>query len=340
MKDLSYLTNSYDEKIARINTLQAPLNFIFIADQHNRLNERSAKRHPERNCGFELATDAINSIQYILDRCPGISMVVSGGDIGNDYDEDPAAVRASHKEVLEALYRLSVPVHCCIGNHDDGLGNAKDHGRDTHSRTILPAEMHALCMKYNPMPENYYYTDINTDDGGYRMVFMNTSDKPYFIDETGEYAFGWRNEISDKQVKWLERDALATDRKILVFGHAPLHNAGIFGTENPPICIKPYDDLLNGPRAYYAVKQCKNVLATFAGHVHFDNVVYDEDMVTVTTLCAMAQEWTDTCPRRVIGTPTETAFDVFSIKGDLLYATRFGAGESRIVHLARMAAFR
>ncbi|MBQ8640929.1 MAG: metallophosphoesterase [Clostridia bacterium] len=337
MKDLRYLTDSYDEKIRQIQEINAPLNFVFITDQHNRMNELTANRiDPVNPPPFELAADAIDSIQYILDRCPNICCVVCGGDIGDDYDPDPVKIRSSHKEVMDALYRLSVPVHCCIGNHDDALGNAIDRGRNTRDHVITPSEMHELCMKYNPTPENYYYIDIDTDECGYRMVFLNTSDKPYFLDETGQYPFGWRNEISNKQAIWLEREALQTDRRILVFGHAPLHNAHIFGTEGGPAYIKPYDDLLNGPRVYYAVKQCKNVIAAFAGHVHYDNIYYDDDLLSVTTLCSLVQEWAPGCPKRTIGTSTETAFDVFSIKKSVLYATRFGAGEDRMAALMRV----
>ena len=118
--DLHYLTDHYKKKIESLNALDAPLNFLFITDMHNRLHELAYRNDsPEHQRPFELAVNAIDSIQYILDRCPGIAFVVSGGDIGNDYDPDPARVRASHHEVMDALYRLSVPVHCCIGNHDD-----------------------------------------------------------------------------------------------------------------------------------------------------------------------------------------------------------------------------
>lgn len=44
MKDLSYLTRHYDEKIARIRALRAPLNFVFITDQHNRPDPARAER--------------------------------------------------------------------------------------------------------------------------------------------------------------------------------------------------------------------------------------------------------------------------------------------------------
>ena len=204
MNDLRYLTDHYDEKIKQIKEANAPLNFVFITDEHNRLNEYAVKGEPGK---FELAANAIHSIQYILDRCPEISFVVSGGDIGNDYDPDPAKMRASHQEVMDALYSLSVPVYCTVGNHDDGIGNAVDRGDlDIRRIAIFPEEMHALCMKYNPTKENYYY--INDPTLPYRYVFLNTSDKAYFADPEEKEPFGWRLEASNKQAEWLEEDAL------------------------------------------------------------------------------------------------------------------------------------
>ena len=197
MNDLTYLTSHYDEKIRRIKETGAPLNFIFITDMHNRLNQRAVKSAPGQ---YELAANAIRSMQYILDRCPEISFVVSGGDIGNDYDPDPAKMRASHQEVMDALYGLSVPVHCVIGNHDDGIGNSLDRGnRNIREVGIFPEEMHALCMKYSPTKENYYY--IDDPKLPYRFVFLNTSDKAYFADLEEKEPFGWRLEASNRQAE-------------------------------------------------------------------------------------------------------------------------------------------
>ncbi len=334
-EDLRYLTAHYDEKIARINRIGAPLNFLYITDQHHRLTqyipemESSDDMEYHRNKPTTYATPAIRSMQYIIDRCPNMRFVVSGGDIGNDYNRDPDAMRQSYHEVMDALYGLSIPVHCVIGNHDDGLGNAHDHGADTRKVVVLPDEMHALCMRNNPTPENYYYLDT---DFGYRFIFANTSDRPYLMDEDGQYPFGWRMEISNKQCEWLENDALVTDKRIIFISHAPLHNAGMYGTG---AYIKPYDDTLNAPRAYYAVKQCRNVAAMICGHVHFDNLYYDDDIAVISSQCAYAQAWSPSCPERVIGTISETAFDVFSLKDDMMYITRFGVGYDREAHLWR-----
>lgn len=338
MNDIRYLTDSYAPKIKRINELNAPLNFVFITDQHHLLNRWALAQggitDPKKS---ESAVDAIESIRYVLERCPGIGLVISGGDIGNDYNRTPDGFRASLHEVMDALYSLPVPVHCIVGNHDDGLGNAIDHGDDTVPFCILPDEMHALCMKNNPTPENYYYIDTE----GYRLVFLNSCDKPYERDENGQYPYGWRLEISDKQAKWFEREALNTDLPVILFSHAPIHNAGIYGTEgadpmNLRDYIKPFDDTLNAPRIYYDMHKSKNVVAAIHGHVHFDNLLYDDDIVTVTTLCSMMQVWAPISPNRVPGTPSETAFDVFSIKDGILYITRFGAGEDRVAQLIKL----
>lgn len=328
MRDLSYLTDSYDEKIRRIKEIGAPLNFIFITDQHNNnnilVNEEKGAVPDDSN--RELARDAIRSMRYILDRCPGIGYVVSGGDVGCDYYADPDRYKASVREVYDELYRLPVPVHCIVGNHDDGVGNTMTRGYDPFAHTISPEEMHALCMKNNPTPENYYYIDV---EPGYRMVFMNSCDLPFFRDENGNFPYTWALQISDRQAAWFEKEALATDRKILIFSHAPLHNEGVFGTEGMPLGIKPYDDTLNAPRILHAIRQCPNVVANICGHVHYDNVVYTGRMLTITTLCSLVQEWAPGCPKREFGKHTETAFDVFSVTDKLIYITRFGAGRDR-----------
>ena len=62
---------------------------------------------------------------------------------------------------------------------------------------------------------------------------------------------------------------------------------------------------------------------------------YDDKIVTVTTLSALTEHFLPTCPKREYGTHTETAFDVFSIKDDVMYITRFGSVKDRIAYLSR-----
>lgn len=327
MKDLRYLTTHYDEKIKKINDLKAPLNFVFITDMHHKLNKFAIEAGLSKMTDYEDGVDHIRSIQYIIDRVPGIKFVISGGDIGCDYDPDPIKVRTAHHEIMDALYSLSVPVHCVLGNHDDAIGDAVDNGRDNTICAFTPEYLHKLCMKNNPTDKNYYYIDF--EDVGYRFVFLDVNDKPYHKLPNGQYPFGWRMEFSNEQASWLEKEALDTDKNVVVVCHSPIHNSGIIGSGDAPTYIRSYDDALNAPRVYHAIKNAPNVVCILAGHVHFDNFVYDDDLPVITTLCSYVQEWCNLCPKREVGTITETAFDVVSIKDDKIYLTRFGAGEDR-----------
>ena len=329
MDDIRYLTEHYDEKIEKIKAYNAPLNFIFITDQHNRLNEYittwdKTKRPDE----YEKAENAIRSMQYIIDRVPNIQCVVSGGDIGCDYHPDPDKIRESYKQVMDAFYELSVPTYCCVGNHDDALTITHSRKRDTIPRIILPDEMHKICMKHNPTKENYFYIDF--ENQGYRFIFLNTSDHPFVLDENGQYEDCEILQVSNKQAEWFENEALDTDLRIIVFCHAPIYHDNLqFGSH-------PYNALWNGGRIYHALKNKKNAIMTVHGDVHYDNLLYDpENFLTVTTLCSLTQKWHPTCPDRELGTITETAFDVFSIKGNIVYITRFGAGQDRIGQILR-----
>jgi len=326
-----YLTDHFAEKINKINSFGAPLNFVFITDQHHNLIKYATNAEAGK---YEDGIAHVEAIRYVLERCPGIRCVISGGDSGCDYDPSPDNMRSSLIEIMDALYSLPVPVFCIVGNHDDGLGVAHMKKLDTTKHIILPNEMHEICLRSAPTSENYYYIDF--DDVNYRFVFLNTSDKPYLKDDNGQYPFGWRLEISNEQALWFENKALKTDKNIIVFSHSPIHNDGYYGTENPPQGIKPYDDLLNGPRIYYNIKKTPNIAALIAGHVHFDNLIYDDGIVGITTLCSMFQKWAKSCPDRKIGDITETAFDVFSIKDDYMEITRFGAGEDRRALLSRV----
>ncbi|MBQ7720050.1 MAG: metallophosphoesterase [Clostridia bacterium] len=329
MNEISYLTDRYGEKIEEINDFGAPLNFVFITDMHNRLSCAPIPGGGDRLYG--LAADHIASIQYILDRCPGISCVVCGGDIGNDYLSDGSAIRETYREVMDALYSLSVPAHCVVGNHDDATMMAEQ--QKDNSIAILPREMHGFCMKNNPTDENYYYADI---DGTWRFIFINSCDRPYRIGDNGRFVQDYPLEISNEQAEWLEREALVTDRKIIVFSHAPISNEGVFGSVGKGGgYVRSHDDTLNSSRVYTALRECANVKVQICGHVHYDNLLYRDRMVIVSSLCSLVQEWAPSCPKRAFGTISETAFDVFSIKGDLMRITRFGAGYDRTATLLR-----
>ncbi len=336
MKDIKYLTDEFDKKIEQIKAIDAPLNFIFITDQHHNLMKYATNGAEGK---YEDGLAHVEALRYVIEKCGNINCVIGGGDIGCDYSPDGEYMIQTVRELMDAMYSLPVPVHNVIGNHDDGLGVAFDRKYDSKKHVILPDLMHELVMKYNPTPENYYYVDF--EEQNYRFVFLNSSDKPYFLDENEQYSLGWRLEFSMKQANWFRNEALATDKDIIVFCHSPICNEHLFGTENPPQAVKPFDDTLNAPMLYRAIKDTKNVVALIHGHVHYDNLLYDNDgLVTITTLCDMLQQWTPSCPKREVGTISEVAFDVMSLKDSLIHMTRFGAGTDRIAMMLRHSSWK
>lgn len=343
-KDVSYLTNHYDAKIEKIKKINAPLNFIFYTDPHNGLSEWDCPKHADyAPDDFESALDAVASMQYIIDRLPNLQCVVCGGDLGCDYHDDPQKAHESIEEMMEALYRLTIPVHCCIGNHDDccttsALEPLKSFPKftgekkpDVSEYVLYPEDLHRICMKNNPTEENYYYTDF--EDLGYRFVFLNTSDLCYGTDNKGQKIYPV-NEVgvSMKQLQWF-KETVQTDKKVIVFSHVPIRAKGHF-----PDCISETEYLVHGDQLWKAMQQADNVIAAVAGHLHYDNLVYDGKIVSIDTQSGTGVakgKWDPASPEREFGTITETAFDVISITDKVIYCTRFGVGEDRVARCIR-----
>lgn len=342
-KDLSYLTDHYDSKIEKVKKINAPLNFIFYTDPHNGLSEWDCRKHEDYAADdFESALNTAASMQYIIDRLPNLKCVVCGGDLGNDYHDDPDKAHESIVQIMDELYRLSVPVHCCIGNHDDCVISSyleplKSFPRFEQGKKppvseyiLYPCELHEICMKYNPTDKNYYFTDF--EDLGYRFVFLNTSDFYYGFDDNGELIHPFAVGVSREQVFWF-REAVNTDKKIIVFAHSPISMKGHF-----PDCTKQFEHMINGDWLWHEMQRADNVLALIAGHLHYDNIVYDGKLVAIDTQSGTGVykgKWDPASPKREFGTITETAFDVISIKDDVIYCTRFGVGEDRVARIIR-----
>jgi len=331
MIDVSYLTKDYDKKIEHIKSLGADVNFLFITDCHSGLNRQSSQNSKYRNPeDFELAENAIEAMRYVAERC-NIDFALCGGDAGNDYAPTPEEVHGTITEFYDKLYSLPVTVHCCVGNHDDAVGFSADIGRCIKDFAISPEKMHELCMRNNPTDENYYFFDH--EKSGLRFIILNIADHPYTPDENGNYTHGWGVDFSEKQLLWLDNVALSTDKTCVILCHMPISCKGIFGCCGYPYGFREKNDFPRGDEIMSCIKKHGNVCMWLAGHVHADNLRYgDGDLhgvVTVTTDSSFLDPQMQPFPVRRFGEETETVFDVFSIKDNYLYITRFGAGLDR-----------
>ncbi len=334
MKDISFLTKNYDEKINNLKEFDGDLNFMFVCDCHNRFNQHHAAiGERETPDSYENMADHVEAMRYVIERFPKIDYVVCGGDIANDYFHQPDQVRCSLIEAAELLYSLPAPVHNIIGNHDDAVGTSTERGYDNSIFAITPDQMHKYIMKNNPTDENYYY--IDHEKSGYRLVFLNSSDYTYIKDENGQYTHGHSLEFSQKQIDWFKNDALNTDKKVIVFSHGPLTHVGLY-EEGQGIGRKDYPK--NITQIKEILKESKNVKAIIAGHLHDDNFHYLEEyeyLASFTSASTFLDPQVNYIPKRVLGTESETAFDVFSIKNDVMHVTRFGWGADRTAYLLR-----
>ena len=338
------MTDFYDEKIEKVKKLNAPLNFIFYTDPHNGLSEWDCPKHSDyAPTDYDSASVHIASMQYIIDRLPNLKCVVCGGYLGADYHDDPKMAHESIKETMDSLYKLTIPVHCCIGNHDDCVMSPemepkKSIPKDIHdiykppvSEYILyPEDLHKICMKNNPTDDNYYYTDF--DDLGYRLVFLDTSDFYYGFDKDGKLIHPFDVGVSKEQVNWF-KEIVKTDKKVIVFSHAPINVRGHY-----PDCLKIHKDMINGEWLWNVMQKSDNVITSIAGHLYYDNIVYDGGIVSIDTQCASGLhkgKWDISCPDRQFGTITETAFDIISVTDEVIYCTRFGAGVDRVARIIR-----
>ena len=125
----------------------------------------------------------VTALEAVLRDAGAVDDVYCAGDYV-DYGTDPREAIAWVK---------SHGVHCVIGNHDDATAMAEQEG--DNAIAILPDEMHEICMKYNPTPNNYYYADLPSSD--YRFVFLNSCDRPYRIGENGRFIQDYPLEISN-----------------------------------------------------------------------------------------------------------------------------------------------
>lgn len=331
MKDVTYLTKNYDKKIEHIKSLNADVNFLFITDVHSGLNRQSSQnskyRSPE---DFELSENAIEAMRYVAERCD-IDFALCGGDVGNDYAPTPEGVKEAIGNFYEKLYSLPVPVHCCVGNHDDAVGWSTEIGRTVKYYAISPEAMHSLCMRNNPTDENYYFFDH--EKSGLRFIILNIADHPYIPDENGNYTHGWGVDFSEKQLLWLDNEALNTDKSCIILCHMPVLCKGIFGCCGYPYGFREKNDFPRGDEIMKCIKKHGNVCMWLAGHVHADNLRYGdgdlEGVVTVTTDGSFLDPQMQPIPERIFGEESETVFDVFSIKDNYMYITRFGAGLDR-----------
>ncbi|QJD87100.1 metallophosphoesterase family protein [Cohnella herbarum] len=276
-----------------------------------------------------------------LARSIPLDAIVCGGDFSENGPKEE--VRQSQREILNALRVPECPLFPVKGNHDDN--SIHDFHRKTGStdHVIFPIESYEEWLK--PLEGTvtfdkgnecglYYFYDI--EDKNTRIVILNSTDIPYVTADNGMLRQNgqWEYAFSERQLDWVRRKAFdfggkanGDEWKVVIFSHVPIVQSGVTGADH---------EVSGGEAMWKIIRENRRHVATcFFGHVHYDQVLFKDDIPMISTLNAVSYKDFDDCPDKIKGTLSETAFDIVRIdyaKGELT-ATRFGAGEDRTVSI-------
>ncbi|HAT4299945.1 TPA: hypothetical protein I9063_003371, partial [Clostridium perfringens] len=178
-----------------------------------------------------------------------------------------------------------------------------------------------------------------------RLIVLNSEDIPEY-DISMKYKGQWDYAFSNEQLNWVAHTALNTDYKIIFCSHTPL----IESVEGFDLAIRNSEAMLGIMKAYttgtsysssnntgdfkYNVSVDYNKKGTIVcclfGHVHADNIVYKDNIAHISTTCSnCSYRYGSSAIKNATGTVNEIALDFLTIRNDMGFLTRFGAGSDR-----------
>ncbi|MCM3268705.1 metallophosphoesterase family protein [Paenibacillus elgii] len=348
-----YMNAEMDRVVKRWDELpqEEALQLLFVTDLHHWKG------------GNQLRT--ARAIQELTRRLP-LDAVVCGGD--HSLNGPLGDFMESQREIMRELSAAACPVLPLKGNHDDNSIHDFYHHPGSAGHVVFPEDSFDLYVQERQDavtldPEHplglYYFCDI--PEKRVRIVVLNIVDIPYRVTEKGnlQYNGQWKYAFSDRQLNWVAHKAFdfsskadAQNWRVVLFSHASVLQEGVFGgdhgIENDEAMWGIMKAFRNGT-AYrssregefghdvetdYSQQGPGGLIASFFGHVHFDQMLLKDDIRVISTLNAYTKQDFEEAPARTEGTITETAFDLITIpvRGSegRVYLTRFGAGEDRV----------
>lgn len=242
-----------------------------------------------------------------------------------------------------------------MGNHDSGFipsTDPKTHGTEysgylANARTMGKILNNKSIVTKNAL-EPYYYVDFEIYK--VRCVYISTDCDSLKIDAKG---------IPYEESTWFKNvlETTPDDFNILLFGHIPFSRFTMGETTSS------FLNLVNGFNTHTIVDntgtgmdadftgRTSKILAYICGHYHGDSVVMPDSEYSVMNcpeitigaggylssgVITSGNRYDDLdAPSRELGTITQDLWDscVFDLEENILYLTRFGAGNDRIVNL-------
>ncbi|HGD0580838.1 TPA: phage tail spike protein, partial [Clostridium perfringens] len=314
------------KKLNKVDEFGAYFSIPFVTDVHN----------------AETTTYKwLNSIKVIeeVNKRKNINYILTGGDYINNHENKEEVIKRlkNFKNRFEDRSNLFIT----LGNHDDN-SNYKDF-----SKVITHSEMKKLM--FSDMQDVtfgnglYYYKDFH--EHKIRLIVLNSEDIPEY-DISMKYKGQWDYAFSNEQLNWVAHTALNTDYKIIFCSHTPM----LQNVEGFDLAIRNSEAMLGIMKAYttgtsysssnntgdykYNVSVDYNKKGTIVcclfGHVHADNIVYKDNIAHISTTCSnCSYRYGSSHVENATGTVNEIALDFLTVRNDMGFLTRFGAGSDR-----------
>lgn len=339
--------NSVAETVASHETATS-LSLGFITDTHI---------DNQATYGYPSLSHLLNATK--LANMAELDGLIHGGDLIDGGYVKNRSMSYISRGVSTLVSTSKVPIFMTQGNHDDNsMYLMKNNTADQHIKAedwywavTRNLEQYGIVQNPDDPYGNYYYQDF--EDSKIRVIFVNTNDLPYVLNEDGTVKYLATNgdfAIGNKQLNWIADTALNfTDKggdagnwAVLVMSHVYLYNPKNVTNQpckNSWILTEMLEAFKNGT-AYtseastgdfaqsvtvdFTSQGAMEVIACIAGHNHLDLNAEVNGIQYITTAASLANQ-------RPYGTIEEDAFDIFTIDRETkkIYATRFGAGEDR-----------
>jgi len=319
----------YEDDIKKLSSRIDPnkMNIGFLTDNH-----------------YQTGTYSPNAVQHYshmtaLSRLSGnLDTIVLGGDnINGDLPKEMLQnLTSGFTNVMFSTSDPKTDVFTLLGNHDTGVGQL---GGLDPEQTLNYSEV----KKYYRTGE-LLYNEIRNGDSFYgfkdypdkkvRVIFLNSFDNPDTITENGLYKYNYlmTSGYRQEQLSWLANTALSVPDNswhVIVFTHAPV--PGIFWSSssqqyNSDVLVGILKAFSTGTsfsktdtsNPDYSVdidvsySQKGNLVGVVSGHIHADGITVNDGITYVETTSSLCYAG-DAGQGRLVNTPTEDAWDLFTI---------------------------
>lgn len=360
----NFWESTIDNKISTINTMHDQgvdaSSFIFMTDNHSSKNAQTLlnfvanANHIKNKCNIDLCfiggdisgaggkcteEETCDTLKWNIDTLQGIDnvlMVEGNHDAAYDLTTN-----------TDAYYRQNIRI---------GKFYNMFYRKQTMNKNVVFGD-----------DGTYFYVDDRLNK--IRFICLNSTDLPYvteeYIDTDGtkyDIMATQHNKMKYAAIRQTQLDFVVKaltdiepDYSVVVISHIPLapyETSGITGDDidvvNGDILIEVLRAFKNKTvysgstnessiEAYKVSVECDftdnkgdTIIACISGHTHYDNVVMYNNMSFVTTLNFGTDVHLDS-PAKTYGTPTESAFDIFTINTNTrtVNITRIGVGSDR-----------